>query len=267
MHTQRVLSVIIQNNKFSAPFIGDGITHISKGAMQELQKLKEQTLGMDATELIHFIGRAYAKETIFSTSFGIEDQVLTDMISKADSLLLKIFTLDTGRLFPETYTVWNRTVEKYKLKIAAYYPNAKKIEELVTDKGPLSFYNSVEDRQTCCHIRKIEPLKRAIQGYKIWITGLRAEQSTNRENMDWIEWDSSNQIIKIHPLFNWTLNDVDTYLKEQHVPYNALYDKGFPSIGCQPCTRAVREGEDFRSGRWWWEDSSKKECGLHITTK
>ncbi|MDT4856210.1 Thioredoxin-dependent 5'-adenylylsulfate reductase [compost metagenome] len=124
----------------------------------------------------------------------------------------------------------------------------------------------MEDRKECCYIRKIEPLKRAVKGYEVWITGIRADQSANREDMTPVEWDESNRIIKVHPLFYWTLTDVEAFLKINHIPYNTLHDKGFPSIGCQPCTRAIQPGEDFRAGRWWWEDKSKKECGLHRTT-
>jgi phosphoadenosine phosphosulfate reductase len=201
---------------------------------------------------------------VFSTSFGIEDQVITHLLASAGASTT-IFTLETGRLFPETYYVWNRTLERYNLPIKAYYPNTKAVENMVTKKGPSSFYDSVENRKECCFIRKIEPLKRAIQGYDIWITGIRAEQSPNREDMDFIEWDEGNQIIKIHPLFHWTLAEVEHFLKQYNIPYNPLHDKGFPSIGCQPCTRAIAAGEDFRAGRWWWEDKSKKECGLHTS--
>jgi phosphoadenosine phosphosulfate reductase len=179
---------------------------------------------------------------------------------------ISIFTLETGRLFPETYKVWNRTREKYDLDIKTYFPQTDKVEAMLRAKGPSSFYNSVEDRKECCGIRKIEPLHRAIKGYKIWITGIRAEQSPNREDMRSVEYDAANNILKIHPLFHWTLAEVEAFIKTHSVPYNLLHDKGFPSIGCQPCTRAIAPGEDFRAGRWWWEDTSKKECGLHRTS-
>ncbi|WP_159638611.1 phosphoadenylyl-sulfate reductase [Sphingobacterium composti Ten et al. 2007 non Yoo et al. 2007] len=228
--------------------------------------LRASLQDLDAKQIVQYITDNYGSRAVFSTSFGIEDQVLTHLIAEVGAKV-DVFTLETGRLFPETYYVWNRTLERYKLPIKAYYPQAILVEEMVTKKGPSSFYESVENRKECCFIRKIEPLKRAIQGYEIWITGIRAEQSANREDMDFIEWDEGNQIIKIHPLFHWTLNDVESHLKEFNVPYNPLHDKGFPSIGCQPCTRAVAPGEDFRAGRWWWEDKSKKECGLHVTSK
>ena len=231
-----------------------------------IDHLRASLKGLNAAQIIQYITDNYGNRAVFSTSFGIEDQVLTQLIDDAGGKI-DVFTLETGRLFPETYYVWNRTLERYKLPIKAYYPQSALVEEMVTKKGPSSFYESVENRKECCFIRKIEPLKRAIQGYEIWVTGIRAEQSANREDMDFIEWDEANQIIKIHPLFQWTLNDVESHLKQYNVPYNPLHDKGFPSIGCQPCTRAVAPGEDFRAGRWWWEDKSKKECGLHVTSK
>lgn len=221
---------------------------------------------MDPLALIRYIDKNYGQEAVFSTSFGIEDQVITHLLAEA-AASAALFTLETGRLFPETYYVWNRTLERYKLPIQAYYPNTAAVEAMVTQKGPTSFYESVENRKECCFIRKIEPLHRAIKGYKVWITGIRAEQSDNRHDMDWVEWDEGNKIIKIHPIFHWSVTEVLDFIKQQNIPYNPLVDKGFPSIGCQPCTRAVAAGEDFRAGRWWWEDKSKKECGLHMTTK
>jgi phosphoadenosine phosphosulfate reductase len=220
---------------------------------------------LSAESIIQYVNERYGNSAVFSTSFGIEDQIITHLLEGAKSQA-DIFTLETGRLFPETYKVWNRTLEKYRLPIKTYFPDTVAVENLVSTKGPSSFYNSVEDRKECCYIRKIEPLKRAVKGYKVWITGIRADQSANREDMKIAEWDEGNQLIKIHPLFHWTLTEVEEYLKKNFIPYNALHDKGFPSIGCQPCTRAILPGEDFRAGRWWWEDKSKKECGLHRTT-
>lgn len=231
-----------------------------------IEQIKQDLRGADARSIIRYIDERYGAKAVFSTSFGIEDQVLTSIIAE-ENAKISLFTLETGRLFPETYYVWNRTLETYQLDIRAYYPQTSAVEDLLREKGPSSFYNSVEDRKECCYIRKIEPLKRAINGYSIWITGIRAEQSQNRDLMDFIEWDEVNKIIKIHPLFDWTLAQTEHYLKEHQVPYNPLHDKGFVSIGCQPCTRAIQKGEDFRAGRWWWEDKSKKECGLHVTNK
>jgi phosphoadenosine phosphosulfate reductase len=224
------------------------------------QEIKE--LGIDRA--LGFLADRFPGKVVFSTSFGWEDQVLTHMIF-SDHLPIKVFTLETGRLFPETYYVWNRTLEMYDQPIHAFYPDTLAVENMVSRKGPNSFYQSVENRKECCSIRKIEPLKRALSGNEIWITGIRAEQSSNREHMDPIEWDSQNQIIKFHPLFDWTLDQVRAYIRENNIPYNPLHDKGFPSIGCAPCTRAVKDGEDFRAGRWWWEDQDKKECGLHTS--
>lgn len=231
-----------------------------------IKQIRQDIEGLDALAILQYVENKFADQAVFSTSFGIEDQVITDLLSRVNTHA-DIFTLETGRLFPETYYVWNRTLDKYKLPIKAYYPNTQAVEELVSSKGPSSFYESVENRKECCYIRKIEPLKRAIQGYSIWITGIRADQSENREDMHQVEWDEVNQLIKIHPLFYWTYQDVVDFIKKNFIPYNPLHDKGFPSIGCQPCTRAVQEGDDFRAGRWWWEDKSKKECGLHGVTK
>jgi phosphoadenosine phosphosulfate reductase len=204
-------------------------------------------------------------ETVFSTSFGIEDQVITHQIF-TNNLNIRVFTLDTGRLFPETYSTWNQTSEKYRQPIHTYYPNADLLQEFVTEKGPNSFYDSVENRKMCCNIRKVEPLKRALVGFKVWVTGIRSEHSGNRQSMEQVEWDEANQIIKFHPLLHWNAEEVKNFAFQNQIPYNSLHDKGFVSIGCAPCTRAVRPGEDFRAGRWWWEDASKKECGLHEHT-
>ncbi|GAC1527394.1 MAG: phosphoadenylyl-sulfate reductase [Sediminibacterium sp.] len=191
------------------------------------------------------------------------DQVVTDLI-RQNKLPVSFFTLDTGRLFPETYSTWSRTTAYYNLTIKAYYPNTSQIETFVEANGPNAFYDSVELRTSCCFIRKVEPLKRALAGKAIWITGLRAEHSPARKNLEILEWDEANQLIKYHPLLHWTTEEVKQYIHERAIPYNPLHDNGFVSIGCAPCTRAIKPGEDFRAGRWWWEDSSKKECGLHV---
>jgi phosphoadenosine phosphosulfate reductase len=206
---------------------------------------------------------AYPGQVVFSSSFSWEDQLITHFIFSND-IDIQVFTLDTGRMFPETYYTWNQTLERYGKKITAYYPKADTLQAFVAEKGPNSFYESVENRKQCCHIRKVEPLKRALAGKKIWITGIRAEHSANRDHMPQVEWDETNEVIKFHPLLHWTTKQVTDYIRDQNIPYNPLHDKGFVSIGCAPCTRAVRPGEDFRAGRWWWEDSSKKECGLHV---
>lgn len=200
---------------------------------------------------------------VFSTSFGIEDQVISHAIFSQKIKNIEVFTLDTGRLFPETYSVWDKTQLQYNAKIKAYYPNTNTIENYINENGINAFYNSVELRKECCFIRKVEPLNRALVGASIWITGLRAEQSNNRNSVNEIEWDEEKQLYKFNPLLNWTTDEVIEYLKQNVVPYNLLHNEGFVSIGCAPCTRAIKPGDDFRAGRWWWEDQSKKECGLH----
>lgn len=233
--------------------------------MGDLEEIKAALEGLNTVDKLKFLADQYADRIIFSTSFGWEDQAVTHLIF-ANNIPIKVFTLETGRLFPETYYVWNRTLEIYNKPIHAYYPKNELLQDLVNTKGPNSFYESVENRKECCYIRKIEPLKRALNGNKIWITGIRADQSANREDMHDLEWDEGNQLVKFHPIFDWTLDDVKAYIKEHNIVYNTLHDKGFPSIGCAPCTRAVQPGEDFRAGRWWWEDQSKKECGLHAAS-
>jgi phosphoadenosine phosphosulfate reductase len=208
------------------------------------------------------LARLYPSDAVLSTSFSFEDQVITHEILN-NQLPIGIFTLDTGRMFAETYSVWSSTNEKYQTHIKAYYPDAAALQAFVEAKGPNSFYESVENRKSCCHIRKVEPLKKALAGSKVWITGLRAEHSAARENLQQVEWDEGNKIIKYHPLLHWTTEEVKEYIQQHKVPYNPLHDRGFVSIGCAPCTRAIKAGEDFRAGRWWWEDADKKECGLH----
>jgi phosphoadenosine phosphosulfate reductase len=231
-----------------------------------LNELLSQVSGKSPAEAIRIVYQSHPSETVFSTSFGIEDQVITDLIAQ-HAVGVNIFTLDTGRLFPETYSLWSTTIEKYGLKINAFSPEADALNDFLSTHGPNSFYTSVEHRKTCCEIRKVRPLQKALAGNKIWITGIRAEQSPNRDAMKMLEWDETNQLIKFHPLMNWTYGQVKEYVAKNNVPYNPLHDRGFVSIGCAPCTRAIKEGEDFRAGRWWWEDNSKKECGLHSHNK
>jgi len=233
--------------------------------VKEITTIKTQLENLSLVEKLQYLAEQYKDKIVFSTSFGWEDQVVTHLIF-SNHIPIKVFTLETGRLFPETYYVWNRTLEIYQKPIHAYFPQSELLQGMVDAKGPSSFYESVENRKECCYIRKIEPLKRALVGNEIWITGIRADQSINREGMQDVEWDEGNQLYKFHPIFDWTLEDVKQYVKDNNIVYNTLHDKGFPSIGCAPCTRAVNEGEDFRAGRWWWEDQSKKECGLHATS-
>jgi phosphoadenosine phosphosulfate reductase len=236
---------------------------MTQALKEQLSSLIAAASALSVDEFLLVLTNQFPGAVTFSTSFSYEDQVIAHKILSND-LPIKIFTLDTGRLFPETYSVWRTTNEKYNTHIKAYYPDAVSLENFVAEKGPNSFYESVENRKGCCYIRKVAPLKRALQGNSIWITGLRAEHSADRHNMPRVEWDESNNIIKYHPLLYWTTEEVKQYVNENDIPYNSLHDKGFVSIGCAPCTRAIRPGEDFRAGRWWWEDSTKKECGLHV---
>ncbi|WP_343632530.1 phosphoadenylyl-sulfate reductase [Fluviicola sp.] len=197
-----------------------------------------------------------------SSSLSWEDQVLTHAVYSQE-LPIRVFTLDTGRLFPETYSVIEATRQRYHKDLEVYFPEYGAVEQLVTQKGPISFYESLENRKECCFIRKVEPLNRALKDVDVWITGLRADHSENRAGLELMEWDEQRRIVKVNPLANWSLEEVKTYIKQHNIPYNVLQDRGFVSLGCQPCTRAVQEGEPFRAGRWWWEDNSKKECGLH----
>jgi phosphoadenosine phosphosulfate reductase len=231
-----------------------------------MQELNIALRGLPIHEGIALMANRFPGQTVFSTSFGIEDQVLTDIIARA-GLPVRIFTLDTGRLFQETYTVWSATLQKYGIDIEAFAPDSAGLEAWLKAHGPNGFYESVENRKSCCHIRKVLPLQRALQGNRVWITGIRAAQSANRDTMPVIEWDDVNSIIKYHPLLHMTYEELRLHVSAYEVPINPLHDRGFVSIGCAPCTRAIREGEDFRAGRWWWEDNSKKECGLHAHQK
>ena len=229
------------------------------------QELIQEIESSSPQEAIRRIAELFPGQVVFSSSLGQEDQVLTDMIFKND-LPVKIFTIDTGRLFNETYELLDKTSARYKKRIQVYFPEAAHVEKFVAEKGINSFYESVENRKGCCFVRKVEPLNRALVGAKVWITGLRAEQSDNRKDMPMIEWDENRQLYKLNPLINWTYDDMIDYIKKNNVPYNTLHDKGFISIGCAPCTRAIEHGEDARAGRWWWE-ASHKECGLHVPTE
>ncbi|MCC9071920.1 phosphoadenylyl-sulfate reductase [Flavobacterium sp. F-65] len=231
----------------------------------DITSLLVKTKDFSLEETLSFLANEYKDKVVFSTSFGQEDQVITDFIAK-NNIDITIFTLDTGRLFQETYDVFHRTLKKYKKHIEVYFPEATAVENLLKTKGPNSFYESVENRKECCFIRKVVPLKKALAGNAVWITGLRAEQSENRNDLQLFEYDGNFEIIKFNPLLKWSLQEVEDYLQEHSVPQNALHKKGFVSIGCAPCTRAILPEEDIRAGRWYWE-SSHKECGLHSAKK
>lgn len=226
-----------------------------------VEELIQRTENLSIEETLAFLANEFSEKVVFSTSFGQEDQVITALIA-TNELPIKIFTLDTGRLFQETYDVFHKTLKKYKVNIQTFYPETSQVENLLNTKGPNSFYESVENRKECCFIRKVVPLKKGLAGNKVWITGLRAEQSENRNDLALFEYDAHFDIIKFNPLLKWTLAEVQKYIDDNNVPQNSLHKKGFISIGCAPCTRAIVEGEDIRAGRWSWE-SSHKECGLH----
>lgn len=228
-----------------------------------INEWNEQLANASAEEILTFFNREFGSAICLSSSMGVEDQVLTDMIMSINPHF-NIFTLDTGRLFPETLNLIQETCDHYGTHIKVYFPDYRQVEEMVREKGINLFYRSVENRKLCCHIRKIEPLKRALSGMKAWVTGIRKDQTINRFNTRLVEWDENNGLVKINPLLRWSEKKVWEYIHAHKVPYNTLHDKGFPSIGCQPCTRAVEPGEDSRAGRWWWEDQGHKECGLHI---
>ena len=230
--------------------------------MNNLREIESLVSRKSILESLKILSQKFENQIVFSTSFGMEDQVITDFIF-SNNLPIKVFTLDTGRQFQETYSTWNKTQMHYLKHIDVYFPNTQSVETLLQKKGPNSFYDSIENRKECCHIRKVEPLNRALKNQKIWVTGIRAEQSANRTDMNNLEFDAAHDLVKFHPLFDWSFEEVKEYVSEKCIPYNPLHDHRFVSIGCAPCTRAVREGEDFRAGRWWWEDASKKECGLH----
>jgi phosphoadenosine phosphosulfate reductase len=225
-------------------------------------ELSDQLSGKSVDENLATLASLFPGKIIFTTSLGIEDQVITHKIF-ANNIDIKVSTLDTGRLFPQTYDVFSQTIIKYNKKINVYFPEYDAIEKMVTEKGPFSFYQSVENRKECCRIRKVGPLNRALEGIECWISGIRAGQSDDRKQMDWIEYDEVKKLFKYYPLFDWSYDDVKNFISENNIPYNTLHDKGYVSIGCEPCTKAVKPGEDFRAGRWWWENNGPKECGLH----
>lgn len=230
--------------------------------MHEINVLNERLAKAGAKEILEYFLKEYKEKAALSSSLGAEDQVLTDLMLKIDKNA-NIFTLDTGRLHPETYNVMDATNLKYGIKIDVFFPRNQDVEELYFSQGINGHFESIENRKRCCNIRKIEPLKRALKPLKVWITGLRASQSVTRVDTPIVEWDENFKIIKVNPLINWSEEMVWDYIKSNSVPYNKLHDQGFPSIGCAPCTRAIKEGEDVRAGRWWWENPEHKECGLH----
>ncbi|MBL8572414.1 MAG: phosphoadenylyl-sulfate reductase [Hyphomicrobiaceae bacterium] len=224
--------------------------------------LAGELAGLDVAGRLAALRAATDGRIVFTTSFGVEDQAIAHFIGQS-GLDIEVATLDTGRMYPETYDVWMRTEAWYGLKIRPFYPEREATEALVGEQGINGFRASIEARKRCCGVRKVEPLGRALAGAAIWLTGLRAEQSENRAGLAMVEADEGRGLIKAAPIFDWSRDQLARFIAAEHVPYNELHDRGFPSIGCAPCTRAVRMGEPERAGRWWWEDESRKECGLH----
>jgi phosphoadenosine phosphosulfate reductase len=232
------------------------VERIREGQRSELQSRSAQ-------ELLAWALREFHPRIALAASFGAEDVVLIDMLVKLDPQA-RVFTLDTGRLPAETYSLMEAIRERYGLPIEAYFPQAEAVEAMVRDHGVNLFYTSIENRKLCCGVRKVDPLGRALAGLAAWITGLRREQAVTRAQVDKVEVDAEHGgLLKLNPLADWTWDEVWAYIRAHHVPYNALHDRGYPSIGCAPCTRAVAPGEDPRAGRWWWERPETKECGLH----
>jgi phosphoadenosine phosphosulfate reductase len=225
--------------------------------MSNLQKKIEQTVA-----LLQQAARDFAPAT-FANSLGAEDMVLTDLIAKHQPDIA-MFSLDTGRLLQETYDLMQEVRMRYSVALQVYFPDAGNVESLVARIGVNGFYDSVENRKACCHVRKVEPLRRALSGKKAWITGMRREQAVTRDALQASAYDADNGLQKFNPLLEWTNAEVWEYIKANDVPYNKLHDQFYPSIGCAPCTRAITPGEDIRAGRWWWEDPQNKECGLHV---
>jgi len=227
------------------------------------RELADQTEHSSAEALLKHVVAFFDERIALSSSFSIEDQVLTDMLCQL-SERPKVFTLDTGRLPQETFTVMDETRRRYGIDIEILFPDTVAVEQMVRRYGPNLFYESVELRKECCRVRKIEPLKRGLADLDAWVCGLRREQSSTRGDLERVQVDQSFGLIKVSPLADWTSQQVRDYVRSHDVPYNALHDQAYPSIGCAPCTRAVEPGEDVRGGRWWWEAPEHKECGLHL---
>ena len=229
---------------------------------EDIADLNAQLAGKTAQEIVAFFIDEMGDKITFGSSMGAEDQVITQMLA-ANGKLFNIFTLDTARLFPEVYDLIDLTNKKYGINIKPFFPEYKEVEEMVNDHGINLFFDSIDNRHLCCQVRKLNPLKRALQGREAWFTGLRRAQSVTRVDMQIVEWDDNSGMLKVNPLIEWSEEQVWAYIEEQKIPFNPLHKKGYPSIGCQPCTRAIMEGEDVRAGRWWWENPDTRECGLH----
>jgi phosphoadenosine phosphosulfate reductase len=231
-------------------------------ALTLIADIEQRFAALSLNERLAWLEGADA-QIVFTTSLGIEDQVITDALV-ASLPSARIVTLETGRLFDETVALIAETEERYGIAIERFHPRKDAIEAFVATYGLNGFYDSVEARHACCGIRKVEPLARALTGAGIWITGIRRGQSQNRGNIPFAEWDGERSLLKVNPLADWSLDDVKTQVAANAIPINPLHGRGYPSIGCAPCTRAIKPGEDERAGRWWWENDEKRECGLHV---
>ena len=229
----------------------------------QLQDITDQTRGLGAESLLAYVAKRFGGRVALGSSFGAEDQVLADMLARV-APGVRIFTLDTGRLPQETYDLIDATRKRYGVKVEVLFPDRADVEALVGRGGVNLFYGSVENRKACCHVRKVIPLRRKLATLDVWITGLRREQSITRQEIAAVEWDEAHGLVKVNPLTDWSAQKVWDYIRSHDVPYSALHDRGYPSIGCAPCTRPVAAGEDPRAGRWWWEEPHHKECGLHV---
>lgn len=229
----------------------------------QIKTLQEELRNKGPEEVLFRVSEVFGDSVLFASALGAEDQVITDIISRK-GLKILIITLDTGRLFNESYHLLEDIEKQYGIRVKQYFPDNDAVEAMTAEHGVNLFRDSVENRKLCCRVRKIEPLRRALSGYKAWICGLRREQSVTRNEIQTIEWDEANQIVKINPLADWTEAQVWEYIRNHEVPYNKLHDQGFTSIGCACCTRAVKRTDDVRAGRWWWEAPEQKECGLHV---
>jgi len=219
--------------------------------------------GVPPAERLASLRAAVPGRIVFTTSFGIEDQAIAHLIF-TNRLRIEVLTLDTGRLFPATYDLWAETEARYGVRIRSFHPDQAALAGFVADSGINGFYHSKAARTDCCFVRKVEPLGRALAGADAWVAGLRAGQSDGREGVALAGWDEERGLIKLNPLFDWARDEVAAFCAAENVPINALHAQGFPSIGCQPCTRAVKPGENERAGRWWWETDEARECGLHV---
>jgi phosphoadenosine phosphosulfate reductase len=237
---------------------------VSRPALElDLEGLNREFADKSPQQVLEWAFKEFHPQIAVASSFGAEDIVLIDMVKKINPDA-RVFTLETGRLHQETYALMDKVKEMYG-ELEVYYPDTAKLEDMVRKHGVNLFYNSIELRKLCCGVRKVEPLNRALSGLDAWVTGLRRDQASSRTETGKLDLDKAHgSIIKVNPLVDWTSDDIWKYIRTNNLPYNALHDQGYPSIGCEPCTRAVKPGEDPRSGRWWWEPRDASECGLHV---